>query len=150
MLKVDYSEFSNYPAYEFNLEPLDFYQVKNEDRYIVCRMGKSTDDYVQIGSREYINGWLYGAVQAVCGQLCKRLEQFPELRNYDEDHEYDMNREPDDVLGNELGRYEIVFEVNGDHYYCFADAVNMDEALGQFFKHHPNITYEMVVDHMEV
>lgn len=75
---------------------------------------------------------------------------YPELQNYDEDHEYDMNREPDDVLGNELGRYEIVFKVSGDHYYCFADAVNMDEALGQFFKHHPNITYGMVVDHMEV
>lgn len=61
-----------------------------------------------------------------------------------------MNREPDDVPGNELGRYEIVFKVHEDHYYCFADAVNMDEALGQFFKHHPNITYGMVVDHMEV
>ena len=64
--------------------------------------------------------------------------------------QYDMNREPDDVPGNELGRYEIVFKVHEDHYYCFADAVNMDEALGQFFKHHPNITFGMVVDHMEV
>lgn len=150
MFRVSSSRFNNYPAYEFNLEPLDFYQVNNEDLYIVCRAGGSTDDCVQTGSQEYINGWLYGAVQAACGQLRKRMESYPELRNYDEDHEYDMNREPDDVPGNELGRYEIVFKVHGGHYYCFADAVNMDEALGQFFKHHPNITYGMVVDHMEV
>ena len=56
MFRVDSSRFNNYPAYEFNLEPLDFYQVNNEDLYIVCRAGGSTDDCVQIGSQEYING----------------------------------------------------------------------------------------------
>ena len=102
MFRVDSSRFSNYPAYEFNLERLDFYQVGNKDIYIVCRAGGSTDECVQTGSQEYINGWLYGAVQAACGQLRKRLVSYPELQNYDEDHEYDMNREPDDVLGLSL------------------------------------------------
>lgn len=31
MFRVDSSRFNNYPAYEFNLEPLDFYQVNNVD-----------------------------------------------------------------------------------------------------------------------
>lgn len=97
MFRVDSSRFNNYPAYEFNLERLDFYQVGNKDLYIVCRAGGSTDDCVQTGSQEYINGWLYGAVQAACGQLRKRMESYPELRNYDEDHQYDMNREPDEM-----------------------------------------------------
>ena len=60
MFRVDSSRFNNYPAYEFNLEHLDFYQVGNKDLYIVCRAGGSTDDCVQTGSQEYINGWLYG------------------------------------------------------------------------------------------
>lgn len=34
MFRVSSSRFNNYPAYEFNLEPLDFYQVNNEDLYI--------------------------------------------------------------------------------------------------------------------
>lgn len=47
MFRVSSSRFNNYPAYEFNLEPLDFYQVNNEDLYIVCRAGGSADDCVQ-------------------------------------------------------------------------------------------------------
>ena len=80
----------------------------------------------------------------------KSPKNYPELYNYDEDYTWDMIREPDDVPGNELGRYEIVFEVNKEHFYCFADAVNMNEALGQFFRNHPHITYEMVIEHIEV
>lgn len=45
MFRVSSSRFNNYPAYEFNLEPLDFYQVNNEDLYIVCRAGGSADDW---------------------------------------------------------------------------------------------------------
>lgn len=74
---------------------------------------------------------------------------YTELVNYD-DNQWDMVREPDDVPGNELLRYEITFEVNGERYYCFADAASMDEALGQFFRSHPHVTYEMVIEHFEV
>ena len=62
----------------------------------------------------------------------------------------DLNREPDDIPGNELGRYEIVFELSNRRYYCFCDAVNMDEALGQFFRAHRHIPYSLIVDHVEV
>lgn len=74
---------------------------------------------------------------------------YTELVNYD-DNQWDMVREPDDVPGNELGRYEIVFKVNGECYYCFADAVNMNEALGQFFRNHPHITYTMVIELLDI
>lgn len=77
----------------------------------------------------------------------------PELNEYydnDGDLYRDLNREDDGTDIKDIGRYEIIFDVDKQRYYCFVDAINMDEALGIFFRNHPHITYEMVVDHMEV
>ena len=49
-----------------------------------------------------------------------------------------------------MGRYEVIFEIKGIRRYCFIDAVSMDEALGNFFRHHQNVTYEDIVEHMEI
>lgn len=69
---------------------------------------------------------------------------------YDEEHMADLNREDDGTPIEDLGRFEIVFDVGDERYYCFIDAINMHEALGQFFSKHENITYLNIIDHMEV
>ena len=77
----------------------------------------------------------------------------PELNEYydnDGDLYRDLNRDDDGTDIKDIGRYEIIFDVAKQRYYCFVDAINMDEALGIFFRNHPHITYEMIVDHMEV
>lgn len=61
-----------------------------------------------------------------------------------------MDRPLDDAEADELYRYEITFSVSGKRYYCFADALTKDEALGQFFRQHPNLSYSMIEDVMEV
>ena len=68
----------------------------------------------------------------------------------DGSYQRDLIREPDNALAIELARYEIIFEIAHRRYYCFCDAVNMDEALGQFFREHRQIPYSLIVDHVEV
>lgn len=148
--RVNPDTFTNYAPFSLYFEALDIYRHKGT--YLVCPAGQDPQDtYIQAGDKEYINGWFYGAVQAICGNPRKNLNQYPELAKYDqEEHQFDMDRGDDDTPLEGLNRYEIVFEVSGVRYYCFADAVNMDEALGQFFRQHPNIQYNMVLEHMEV
>lgn len=77
----------------------------------------------------------------------------PELNEYydnDGDLYRDLNREDDGTDIKDIGKYEIIFDVDKQRYYCFVDAINMDEALGIFFVNHPHINYDMIVDHMEV
>lgn len=62
----------------------------------------------------------------------------------------DLGRENDDTPVENIGRYEIVFDYDGRRYYCFVDAVTMEEALGIFFKSHKNLTYNDIWEHMEV
>lgn len=76
-----------------------------------------------------------------------------ELKIYeltDDGYQADLDREDDETSIDEIGRYEIVFDINKDRYYCFVDAININEALGIFFTNHPHITYEMILEHMEV
>lgn len=80
------------------------------------------------------------------------MRMFPELYDYHENcgaFYRDLNRPYDRINLIDIGRYEIIFEA-GQRYYCYIDAINMDEALGIFFKNHPHVTYEMIIDHMEV
>lgn len=62
---------TNYPAYAMHFQPLDFYSGK-WSRFTTVRAvpagGDVCNAYIQSGTKEYINGWLYGAVQAACGQ----------------------------------------------------------------------------------
>lgn len=65
-------------------------------------------------------------------------------RDLDADPYYDAGKLPN------TGRYEIIFDFGGVRRYCFVDAASMDEALGNFFRHHRNVTYDNIADHMEV
>ena len=77
------------------------------------------------------------------------IRRFPELGGYDEENHLLLPREPAETIGEQLTRYEIVFVVETKRYYCFVDALSVNEALGLFFSAHPHISYEMVVDHVE-
>lgn len=75
-------------------------------------------------------------------------EEYPELAMYDEDNRLDLCRENPEL---DTGSYEVIFEAGEDRFYCFIDGCNsLLEALGLFFRDHPNITFSMVVDHLEV
>lgn len=62
----------------------------------------------------------------------------------------DISREDDGTPAEEVGRYEIVFDIGEKRYYCFIDAVSMDEALGIFFRSHDTVTYKDVVEHFDI
>lgn len=49
-----------------------------------------------------------------------------------------------------LGRYQIVFEYDNQKYYCFIDAPNLHTALGMFFRNHSNLSYDNIIDHLEI
>jgi len=70
------NEFSNYSAFLVHFKPLviqkvakDFYRAAYQDE-----VDRNPQDYhyIQQGTASYIDGWLYGAVQTVCGQIVKR------------------------------------------------------------------------------
>ena len=80
---------------------------------------------------------------------------YPELEryvNYGFGPKLNLSENPDlDMPADEyLSSYSVIFDVAGKRYYCFIATANMTEALGLFFKHHPHITYGMVVDHVEM
>lgn len=62
----------------------------------------------------------------------------------------DLEREDNGTSNEEISRYEIVFDFKEERFYCFVDAININEALGIFFKNHDTVTYRNIVDHMEV
>lgn len=144
------AEFKNLLPFHVRFAPVEVRKTRVKGEYVVCYPGSDDTEYIQHGSADYIEGWLYGATMAACGQIRRARSEYPELEKYDEDHQYDLNREDDDTPVDELGRYEIVFEAAGERFYCFVDALNVDEALGQFFCAHPNITFRMVIEQLEV
>lgn len=85
-------------------------------------------------------------------------DKIPELLYYSEDeHERDLpwdeeEHQDDRKLRDErgMGQFRIVFDVGAERYYCNVEAMTLWEAIGVFFTEHPHITYDMVVDHMEV
>lgn len=50
----------------------------------------------------------------------------------------------------DTGAYQVIFEYADIRYYCHIYAQNFEKALVLFFANHPHITYEMIVDHMEI
>lgn len=75
MFKKVNEKFSNYPAFANHFEAVDIFQM-GKDLFLICREGESDPEnaYIQMGTRDYVNGWLYGAVQATCGQA-RRLDK---------------------------------------------------------------------------
>ncbi len=57
---------TNYQPYTASFKPLDFY--RNGKYIMAVHVNGKPTEYVQCGTAEYINGWLYGAVQTVFGQ----------------------------------------------------------------------------------
>lgn len=83
----------------------------------------------------------------------QRQIQYPEELSkwYDnEENSIYLSREDDDTPAEEYVKYEIIFTYAEERYYCYIDALSLEEAIVIFFQHHPHITYEMIEDHMEV
>lgn len=76
-------------------------------------------------------------------------EKYPELSMYcAEDNRLDLYRDDPAPDGPD---YEVVFDIGDERFYCFLHGTeSLLEALGLFFKDHPNITYDMIFEHMEV
>lgn len=62
----------------------------------------------------------------------------------------DLDREYDGIPIEDIGRYEIIFDFDKQRYYCFVDAISLNEALGIFFKNHNTVTYDHILEHMEI
>lgn len=69
--------------------------------------------------------------------------QFPELGMYDEERKLDLFQDDCDPFDSTV--YKVVFEVAGEQFTCRLHGCDSeDEALGFFFRDHPNISYSMV------
>lgn len=84
---------------------------------------------------------------------------YPELKYYDENNERDLcwdgdESDYDDIRETRCSRgmlqYRIIFEAGGERFYCNVEALTLCEAIGSFLREHPHITYNMIIDHMEV
>ena len=75
-----------------------------------------------------------------------------EYEYWDNDGELyrDLDQEEDFDAMPALGRYEIIFKHEGQRRYCFVDAISLDEALGNFFRHHQDVCYDEIIEHMEI
>lgn len=62
--------FTNYQAFATHFEPCNITRINN----VYYVFYENVDEWIQCGSKEYINGWLYGCVQTVCGQARKLKE----------------------------------------------------------------------------
>ncbi len=73
-MTVENANFSNYPAFSANFQDVLIVKPKKTGEYFVYNLENVEIDaignysvnesYIQKGSADYINGWLYGAVQA--------------------------------------------------------------------------------------
>lgn len=75
--------------------------------------------------------------------------RYPELAMYTAgDNRLDLTRDNPEPGGPD---YEVVFDAEGERFYCFLHGTqSLLEALGLFFQDNPHITYDMIVDYMEV
>lgn len=46
--------------------------------------------------------------------------------------------------------FEIVFDIDNERYYCYVEALNINEALGIFFRTHETIAYKDIFDHFDI
>lgn len=125
--------------------------VSGEDERIENKSTTNTSYSVLYTCGDYYYGKVY--------EIEVPGKEYPELERYDpETHSYDFDRDSDadDFLVEhnieliDIGRYEVVYEIAWDRYYAYFDAVNADEALGQFFRQHPHLTFSCVVEVLEV
>ena len=62
----------------------------------------------------------------------------------------DIDRDDDGTPVEEIGRYEVVFDFENIRYYCYLDAISVDEAVEMFLDKHPGVTMKHVADTLEV
>ena len=157
------------------LDPMDIYRLTTglectfEDLLSTCVELQVVDGFIQpnmkmTGKEEqcpFLNEKGRCNIPAIRPGICRL---FPLGRCYDGEggfqyflQVYECKKEPKSKvkiknwLGvEEIGRYEVTFEYGRCRYYCFIDAVSLEEAMFIFFKNHPHINYDMVIEHMEV
>lgn len=83
-----------------------------------------------------------------CKETKQTTDAFPELAKYDSEGYYEIVHAG--TADEAQGTYEIIFDINGRRYYCITAAHSLNEALGLFFREHPHITYNIILEHMEV
>ena len=73
-MKLQNDQFTNYPAFHANFE--DVYIYKFGKLYYVFKEEHGTfeHDYFMFGTKDNINGWLYGCVQTRCHYVTARKE----------------------------------------------------------------------------
>lgn len=62
----------------------------------------------------------------------------------------DMVRDDDGTSVDDIGTYEVVFDFKGQRFYCYIDAIDIDEAMERFWQQHPGVTMKHVVDTLGV
>ena len=157
------------------LDPMDIYRLTTglectfEDLLSTCVELQVVDGFIQpnmkmTGKEEqcpFLNEKGRCNIHAIRPGICRL---FPLGRCYDGEggfqyflQIYECKKEPKSKvkiknwLGvEEIGRYEVTFEYGRCRYYCFIDAVSLEEAMFIFFKNHPHINYDMVIEHMKV
>lgn len=72
------------------------------------------------------------------------------LKNVMDDHGFYLYREDDGTPIEQIQPYEIVFDYEGERYYCFVDGINSNEALGLFFSSFQNLTMDNLVEILEI
>lgn len=73
-MKPKNDDFINYRAFHANFEDVYIYKVKS--LYYVFREPHETwdNDYFMFGTKDCIDGWLYGCVQTRCKFVTARAE----------------------------------------------------------------------------
>jgi Holliday junction resolvase len=84
-MTVENSNFSNYPAFAANFNDVLIVKFQKKGEYFVFNSKDVQTDnegnykidsletaWIQKGNADYINGWLYGAVQAACKVVSKK------------------------------------------------------------------------------
>lgn len=64
--------FKNINAFSTHYEPVDIIYHAHEYWVVPTGTELSSENYIQHGSKPYIEGWLYGCVQAACGQAKRK------------------------------------------------------------------------------
>ena len=79
------SQFRNYRAYEANFKPLVIVKI-NRQYYIYKADAESSNDYIDFtDNKEYIEGWMHGAIKAKNKIMENKLQEVKDVADYDSD-----------------------------------------------------------------
>ena len=115
----------------------------------------ATDGEFKDGSLE-LDCYEVEAVRAIYNNNCPDYldKQYPELSEYRWEDKIGFLRSIPYCSENSptiyLKDYEIIFDVAGNRYYFYCVEKDIGNALALFFRENPHITYDMIVDHVEV